>query len=312
MKKEVYLLIGMVLVVVISSVFVVVRLNESVSGNVVISEEESDVQIEDREEVSVKEEEIIEKGFVSKIIDGDTIVIDGESVRLLGIDADERGYDCYKEASERLEELVLNKEVELLRDGENKDQYSRYLRFIFLDDENINLKLVEEGLAIARFGSGKRYKEEILEAEKNARLNGIGCKWGDVEIEEDLEEESDEDDEEYVCLGCEDELEDNREEVELEDGVIFVCNAGNYLGEDKVVEGLVVDVYRSNSDTVFLNFEKPYPNQCFTGVIFKSYLNEFSDYENYEDERIRLSGKIEEYKSKYEIILKDREQLEIV
>ena len=116
--------------------------------------------------------------FVSKIIDGDTIIIEGESVRLLGIDTDERGQPCYSAAKNRIEELVLDKEVELVADAEDKDMYKRYLRYIFLDGENINLKLVQEGLAVARFSPENiKYKQEIIDAEKQARENKIGCKW---------------------------------------------------------------------------------------------------------------------------------------
>lgn len=115
---------------------------------------------------------------VTKVIDGDTVIVEGESVRLLGIDADERGYPCYKEAKKRLEELILNKEVYLERNVVNKDQYGRYLRYIFLNGQNINLELVKEGLAIARFSpENVKYKEEIIAAEKDAREKGIGCKW---------------------------------------------------------------------------------------------------------------------------------------
>ena len=116
--------------------------------------------------------------FVSKIIDGDTVIIEGESVRLLGVDTDERGYPCYSAAKNRIEELVLDKEVELVADNEDKDMYERYLRYIFLDGENINLKLVQEGLAVARFSpENTKYKDEILAAEQSARENNIGCKW---------------------------------------------------------------------------------------------------------------------------------------
>ncbi|MFH1359259.1 MAG: thermonuclease family protein [archaeon] len=122
-----------------------------------------------------------ETGFVSKVIDGDTVVIDGESVRLLGMDTDERGEPCYSEAKKRLEELVLNKEVNLEKDGEDRDQYDRRLRWIFIEIDarsiNVDLLLVEEGLAIARFYDNKKYKEEIIKAEQEARENKIGCKW---------------------------------------------------------------------------------------------------------------------------------------
>lgn len=123
----------------------------------------------------------VETGFVGKVIDGDTVVVDGESVRLLGIDADEKGYDCYKASKIRLEELVLNKEVVLERDVRDKDQYKRKLRWLFIDDKNVNLLLVEEGLAIARFYEDKKYKKEILEAEKKARAERVGCKWKDLD-----------------------------------------------------------------------------------------------------------------------------------
>jgi len=115
--------------------------------------------------------------FVSRVIDGDTVVINGESVRLLGIDTDERGGECYKEAKIRLEELVLNKEVKLEKGKRDKDQYKRYLRYLFIEGENVNLKMVEEGLAIARFYEDKKYKGEILDAEKKARGDKVGCKW---------------------------------------------------------------------------------------------------------------------------------------
>jgi len=117
------------------------------------------------------------KKLVTKVIDGDTVIIEGgQSVRLLGIDADEKGYPCYSPAKERLEELVLNKEVYLEADKE--DQYKRYLGYLTLDGENINLKLVEEGFTIARFSQEDvKYKEKIIKAENQAIENGIGCKW---------------------------------------------------------------------------------------------------------------------------------------
>lgn len=120
----------------------------------------------------------LELKMVTKVIDGDTVIADGESVRLLGIDTDERGGPCYKEAKERLEELVLDKEVLLEVDTEDKDRYGRYLRFLLLDGDNINLRMVGEGMAVARFSPGnEKYKNVIIAAEKQARENKMGCKW---------------------------------------------------------------------------------------------------------------------------------------
>jgi len=125
--------------------------------------------------ISIDKEELV---FVSKIIDGDTIVANGEHIRLLGIDSDERGYDCYKEAKEKLEEWILDNEVVLEKDITNKDQYGRLLRYVILKGENINVRLVENGLAVARFYRDREYEVEILEAEKAARGGKVGCKWG--------------------------------------------------------------------------------------------------------------------------------------
>jgi len=132
----------------------------------------------------------IETGFVGKVIDGDTVVINGESVRLLGIDSNEKGEDCFNEAKEKMEELVLNKDVEMERDGDNKDQYGRLLKYLFVDINgervNVQLKMVEDGLAIARFYDSRKYKEEIILAEKTARKNKVGCKWVGLEINSPL------------------------------------------------------------------------------------------------------------------------------
>lgn len=50
--------------------------------------------------------------MATKVLDGDPFLIEGgHSVRILGIDADERGYPCYNEAKNRLGELILNKKV---------------------------------------------------------------------------------------------------------------------------------------------------------------------------------------------------------
>jgi endonuclease YncB( thermonuclease family) len=61
------------------------------------------------------------KKLVTKVIDGDTFLIEGGySVRVLGIDADERGHPCYDEAKRGLEDLVLGKEVRLEAPNQSK------------------------------------------------------------------------------------------------------------------------------------------------------------------------------------------------
>ena len=238
--------------------------------------------------------------LATKIIDGDTFLIEGGySVRILGIDADERGYPCYDEAKNGLEELILNKEVKLEKGTEDKDQWCRYLRYVFLGDKNISLELVKEGLAVARFSpEDVKYREEITNAEKEAKENKIGCKWGEKEI---VKEEKGE----FQWQNLTSELTGLK--------VIGACQAGNYYGKEMIVEGKVADGYRSKTNTVFLNFEKPYPNQCFSAVIFSSDLYKFvqnpEDY--YLGKTVRIIGEVKEYQGRPEIILENPSQIEI-
>jgi micrococcal nuclease len=120
--------------------------------------------------------------IVTKVIDGDTLVVEGGShIRLLGIDADEKNYPCYNAAKIRLEALVLNKKVVLEKDQTDTDQYGRCLRTLFLNGENINKKLVKEGLVVARFYDPDiAHKDEISLAEHQVIENMIGCKWNNV------------------------------------------------------------------------------------------------------------------------------------
>ena len=117
--------------------------------------------------------------IVTKVIDGDTLVVaGGEHVRLLGIDADEKGAPCYDASKYRLEALVLNKQISLEKDITDVDQYGRCLRAVFLGEENIGLQLVKEGVAVARFyPPDVKYREQISLAEQSAMQNKTGCKW---------------------------------------------------------------------------------------------------------------------------------------
>ncbi|MDD5699852.1 MAG: thermonuclease family protein [Candidatus Nanoarchaeia archaeon] len=107
----------------------------------------------------------IEYAKVTRVVDGDTIKINGnETVRFLGINTPERGELYYKEAKEFLEKLILNKTVKIERGKEDRDMYERLLRYVFLGDENINLKLVEEGLANPYIYDADKYTKLLRDA----------------------------------------------------------------------------------------------------------------------------------------------------
>lgn len=241
--------------------------------------------------------------LATKVIDGDTFLIEGGySVRILGIDADERGYPCYDAAKDRLEELILNKGIKLEKGNEDLDQYCRYLRYVFADNQNISLELVKGGLAIARFSpEDVKYREEIAQTEKEAKENKIGCKWSSVKIKKEEETKT-----EYQW--------EKLTTEKLGFDVVGACQAGKYLGRELIIEGKVADAYYDlKSNIAFLNFEKVYPDQCFTGVIFSSDLYKFvqnpEDY--YLGKTVRIMGEVKEYQGRPEIILETSNQIEI-
>ncbi len=244
--------------------------------------------------------------IVTKVIDGDTIIVEGGyHIRLLGIDTDEKDYPCYKAAKRKLEELILNKKVRLEKGSLDADQYGRCLRYVFLGDKNINLEMVKEGLAVARFYNlEEKYRNEISQAEKEAMTNKIGCKWKEKGGEEESELKI-EDNEQWQRLTF----------SKTDYKVVKACQAGDYLGEKVIVEGKIVDTYYTSSKgVVFLNFEKPYPNQCLTGVIFSDSLENFKDnpQEYYLNKTVRIMGEIKEYKKRLEIILDNPQQIEVL
>ena len=101
----------------------------------------------------------------------------------------------------------------------------------------------------------------------------------------------------------------------------YICYAGqiiqwneahNYYGQYATVEGKIVSTYNSGK-ACFLNFHQDY-KKYFTAVIFQSDFHKFPS--NPEDiyywKKVRVSGVIKEYKGKPEIILKERNQIEII
>jgi micrococcal nuclease len=84
---------------------------------------------------------------IEYVIDGDTVVVSGgERVRLVGIDAPEKGEKYAERSRNRLEELAGEK-VDLLL-CEEKDVYGRSLAVLRANGRNLNKVLLEEGLAV--------------------------------------------------------------------------------------------------------------------------------------------------------------------
>jgi len=75
----------------------------------------------------------LESAIVTRVIDGDTIVLDsGDHVRLIGIDAPERGEPGSSEATEFVRSRIVGQTVWLEPDGSNIDRHDRLRRYVWI------------------------------------------------------------------------------------------------------------------------------------------------------------------------------------
>jgi len=93
--------------------------------------------------------------------------------------------------------------------------------------------------------------------------------------------------------------------------IIADTDAPAHIGQIATVQGLVAEVYTSSKGNVFLDFENPYPNEVFSGVIFSSAVPQFGDLNAYQGKRVQVTGPIRLYKGKPEIILDSPIQLRL-
>lgn len=116
---------------------------------------------------------------VNRVVDGDTIDVRSLGlIRLIGIDTpeldDARGqHQCLAvAAAQRMEEILVDRQVKLTRDVEGRDRYRRFLRYIYLPDGTfVNEELVREGYAkILTIPPNVRYAPVFLLAQQEARL----------------------------------------------------------------------------------------------------------------------------------------------
>lgn len=123
-----------------------------------------------------------ERAVVTKVVDGDTIVVNNsQTVRLIGIDTPEtvdprRPVGCFgKEASNETKSLLSGKEVILQKDVSETDKYKRLLRYVFLPLKGgqtlfVNDYLAREGFAkVLTYAPDVKYNEQFRQAEIEAR-----------------------------------------------------------------------------------------------------------------------------------------------
>ena len=117
------------------------------------------------------------KSQTIKIVDGDTIHLNGEKIRFTGIDTPELKQTCLKEgtqvscgvtAKQILIDKIGNNKVDCISEG--KDQYKRTLAECFVNNESLSSYLVRSGYAFAY----RRYSKKFIPDEDYARINKKG------------------------------------------------------------------------------------------------------------------------------------------
>lgn len=133
-----------------------------------------------------------QEGKVTYIYDGDTIQVNGQKIRLIGVDTPESEWkdkgvqeECFaKESSGFLKGLLMNQTVFLKPDPATpeKDKYDRFLAYVYLGNRFINAEIVEKGYGFAFTTFPNTQKEKFISLEKRAKEKKLGL-WGKCRVE---------------------------------------------------------------------------------------------------------------------------------
>ena len=112
-----------------------------------------------------------------KIVDGDTIHLNGDKIRFSGIDTPELKQTCIKDGVKNLCGIIAKKilidkigsnKVECISEG--KDIYKRTLAECFVNGESLSSYLVRSGYAFAY----RKYSKKFIPDEDYAKTNELG------------------------------------------------------------------------------------------------------------------------------------------
>ena len=123
---------------------------------------------------------LVQTGLVDQVFDGDTISVlleDGKTYteRFIGMDAPEKDIPFFTEAFIANTDLVLHKEVMLIKDVSETDPYNRLLRYVIVDGVFVNLELVKMGFAKAvQYPPDVACADAFLSAEQEAQAAQAG------------------------------------------------------------------------------------------------------------------------------------------
>ncbi|MEK6933769.1 MAG: thermonuclease family protein [Nanoarchaeota archaeon] len=150
MKKRIYFIYILIFILILLIIFLTLKTDKT----------------ESKKENAYKETvNNVSENKVSRVIDGDTFVLDsGEIIRLLCVDSPEKGEKGYQEAKIFLENLILNKNIVLEKDISEKDVYNRSLRYVYQENIFLNKELVKnKHAAIFRYGNDTKRCDEIAQ-----------------------------------------------------------------------------------------------------------------------------------------------------
>ena len=118
------------------------------------------------------------------IIDGDSLQIDRQIIRLYGIDAPEgrqqcqldgQPYPCGQKAAALLKNLTSHKTIRC--EEKDRDQYERIIAECFIGKRSLNAAMVKQGWALAY----RRYGRDYIALEDVAHANKIGLWAGEFQ-----------------------------------------------------------------------------------------------------------------------------------
>jgi hypothetical protein len=85
----------------------------------------------------------------------------------------------------------------------------------------------------------------------------------------------------------------------------------NHIGENAIVKGYVADVV-IREKVEYLNFDRKFPKNTFSAVIFSEKFSEVGDLSIYKNQNIEVKGVISTYKDKPQIIVSSKNQIRII
>jgi micrococcal nuclease len=248
----------------------------------------------------------------SRIYDGDSLVLsNGQEIRLIGIDAPEKDQPGADLSRSFMEGLITGKDLRIEKGVEEYDKYKRLLVYLYQGDTFINAEMIKNGYAVTLFiPPNDKYKEEFTRLEAEAKESKKGL-WRTGGVMQEPKASATPKAPETPRIPETPKVAEKPETITPKEDVISWQDAGKYVGKEMTVEGLIVHTYKAEK-ACFLDFSKEKGN--FYVVIFPGDYGKFSESPEklYANKKIRVKGKIIDYKGTPEIIVNSPDQIEIV